>query len=83
MIYRELLKLLSKYVYEKSNDNKNKILIYILDNFEADVNVMKLFNYMIEDNRIDEIIDWCQNYIEKRDFDNYLKNKEDEDYEDD
>jgi len=79
MIYREFLKKLNIYEFEKCDENRNKILLYILEEFDANVNTLNIINQMLLDNRTDEIIETVQDYLEKLNYDNYIKNKEDED----
>jgi hypothetical protein len=79
MIYREFLKKLNTYEFEKCDENRNKILLYILEEFDANVNTLNIINQMLLDNRTDEIIETVQDYLEKLNYDNYIKNKEDED----
>jgi len=78
MIYREFLKKLNTYEFEKCDENRNKILLYILEDFDASENTLTLINQMMINNRTEEIIEWVQNEIEKYDYYNHLKNKEDD-----
>lgn len=79
MIYREFLKKLNTYEFEKCDKNRNKILLYILEEFDANVNTLNIINQMLLDNRTDEIIETVQDYLEKLNYDNYIKNKDKED----
>ena len=81
-MYREFLIKLNKYEFERTDENRNKVLLYILEEFDASVNTLIGINQMMKDNRTDEIIEWVQDYLERLDYENYLKNYEDEDDED-
>ena len=69
MIYREFLKKLNTYEFEKCDENRNKILLYILEEFDANVNTLNIINQMLLDNRTDEIIETVQDYLEKLNYD--------------
>jgi hypothetical protein len=77
-MYREFLIKLNKYEFEQTDENRISVLLYILEKFDANVNTMTVINQMMKDNRTDEIIEWVQDYLEKLEYDNYLKNKDDD-----
>ena len=60
MIYREFLKKLNTYEFEKTDKNRNNVLLYILEDFDASENTLTLINQMMINNRTEEIIEWVQ-----------------------